>query len=67
MTNNLIEYWWKGSTASPPTSAYDIMSQCNRIGGITFRATLILRVVNFMEKHELRKQKESSHQFEVEE
>ena len=38
------EYWWEGSTsiAIPPTSTSDIVGQYNKIGGITFRAALIL-------------------------
>jgi len=39
----VLEYWWEGltSTASPPTSASDIMGQHHKIGGVTFRAALI--------------------------
>ena len=39
---NVTEYWWEGSTSTlPPTSAYDIMAQHNKIGGITFRVALL--------------------------
>jgi len=39
-----MEYWWEGSisTAIPPTSTSDIVGQQNRIGGITFKAALLL-------------------------
>ena len=40
---NATEYWWEGpaSTATPPTSASNVMGQHNKIGGITFRAALV--------------------------
>ena len=39
---NIVEYWWEGATftAIPPTSAFDVMNQHNKIGGITFGAAL---------------------------
>ena len=39
----LMKYWWEDSTSTavPPTSASDIMSQSNNMGGITFGAALI--------------------------
>jgi len=39
-----MENWWEGSasTAIPPTSALDVMGQHHKIGGIIFRAALIL-------------------------
>jgi len=39
---NVTEYHWGGSnsTAIPPTSTSDIVSQHNKIGSITFRAAL---------------------------
>jgi len=44
---NVTGYWWEGSifTAVPPTSASDIMSQHNKIGGITFGAIFIFPFV----------------------
>jgi len=40
---NVTECWWKhsASTAIPPTAASDVVSQDNRIGGITFGAALV--------------------------
>ena len=40
---NVMEYWWEGpaSTATPPTSAPDIMGQHSKTEGITFGAALI--------------------------
>ena len=40
-----MEYWWEGSTSTavPPTSTSDIVGQCNKIEGITFRAALYIR------------------------
>ena len=37
---NVMEYWWErsGSTAIQPTSFSTILRQCNKIGGMTFRA-----------------------------
>ena len=42
---NVTEYWWEGSTSTvkPPTSAPNVMGRHNNIGGITFRAALILK------------------------
>jgi len=42
-SNKLMKYWWEDSTSTavPPTSASDIMSQSNNMGGITFGAALI--------------------------
>ena len=44
-----MEYWWEGpiSTAIPPTSASDIMSQHNKTGDITFGVILMLLVTTF--------------------
>jgi len=41
---NVMEYLWEGSisTAMPPTFASDIMGQHNKIGGIIFRAVLVV-------------------------
>jgi len=38
----VMEYWWEGSsyTAIPPKSTSDIVGQCNKIGSITFGASL---------------------------
>ena len=40
---NVMEYYWKGSlfTAIPPTSAFEVVGQHNKIRGITFRAALV--------------------------
>jgi len=40
---NVMGYWWEGSppTAIPLTTVFDVMGQCNKIGGITFGAVLI--------------------------
>jgi len=40
---NVVGYSWEGSvsTAIPPTSTSDVISQHNRIKGITFRAALV--------------------------
>ena len=40
---NEMEHMWEGSTSTaiPPTLASEIVSQCNEIGGITFRAALV--------------------------
>jgi len=40
-----MEYWWEASTSTawPPTSTSDIVSQHNKMGGITFGAALIDR------------------------
>lgn len=39
-----MEYWQEGSasTAMPPTFASDILGLHNKVGGVTFRATLIV-------------------------
>lgn len=39
---NVTECWWEGSvsTATPPTSASDIVGQHTKIGGITFKTAL---------------------------
>ena len=39
---NVTEYSWEGSTpsATPPTSASDVIAQHNKIEGITFEAAL---------------------------
>jgi hypothetical protein len=43
---NLREYWQKGSTstATSPTSASDAVGQHNKIGGINFGVTLVLKL-----------------------
>ena len=40
---NVMEYYWEGSlfTAIPPTSAFEVVGQHNKIRGITFRAALV--------------------------
>jgi len=40
---DVMEYWWEGSTstAMSPPPAFDIVSQHNKIGGITFSTALI--------------------------
>jgi len=40
---HVTKYWWEvsTSTAIPPTSASDIMDQCNKIGGIIFELMYI--------------------------
>ena len=40
---HVMEYWWEGSTstAKPPTSTSDVVSQCNKIRGITFGTALL--------------------------
>ena len=40
---NARDYWWEGSTSTtiPPTSTSDVMCQHNKIGCITFGASLI--------------------------
>ena len=40
---HVLEYWWEGLTSAvtPPTSASDVMGQCNKTGGITYRAAFI--------------------------
>jgi len=45
-----MEYWWEGSTSTaiPPTSASDAMSQRNKTGGITSRAALVKYIVNIL-------------------
>ena len=42
---NGTEYWWEGSTSTAisPASTSDIMGQHNKMGGIIFRAALIIR------------------------
>ena len=44
---NIIEYWQEGSTSTaiPPTSASDTVCQHNKIGGITFKAALVLKEI----------------------
>jgi len=45
---NVMEYWQEGSisTAVPPTSASNVMGQNNKIGGITFRESLVFQQVS---------------------
>ena len=45
-----MRYWWEGSTSTaiPPTSASDAMSQRNKTGGITSRAALVKYIVNIL-------------------
>jgi len=40
---NVMEKWWEGSasTAIPSTSASDVVSHHNKIGGIIFRQALV--------------------------
>ena len=40
---NVIEYWWEGITPSviTPTSASNVIGQCNKIGDIIFGAALV--------------------------
>lgn len=40
---NLTRYWWEdsASTVRPPAYASDIVGQCNKTGGVTFRAALV--------------------------
>ena len=40
---NVVAYWQEGSTSTaiPSTSTSDVVGQHNKIGGITFRATLV--------------------------
>ena len=42
---NLMEYCWEGSTSTaiPPPSASDVVDQHNKIGGITFRAYMLVK------------------------
>jgi len=44
---NVVEYWWEDSTSTaiPPTSAFDIMDQDNKRGGITFGADFLKAVI----------------------
>ena len=44
---NVMEYWQEdsASTAIPLTSAYDVVGQRNKIGGITFGPARVLRCV----------------------
>jgi len=44
---NVMEYWWEGSasTAIPPPSASDVISHQNKIGVITFRASLTKNIM----------------------
>ena len=37
---NMMKYWWEGSTSTtiPSTSGFDVLGQCEKIGGITFGA-----------------------------
>ena len=46
---SIMEYWLESSTspAIPPTSASGIMGQHNKIGGIIFRAPLILACLSY--------------------
>jgi len=48
-----MEYWLEGtaSTAIPPTSTSDIMSQHNKIGGITFGAALVFALLLELHKN----------------
>ena len=41
---NIMEYWWEGSTypAVTPASVSDVVGQHNKIGGITFGAPLMV-------------------------
>ena len=43
LQQNVKGYWWEGSasTAIPPTSTSDTVSQHNELGGITFGAALV--------------------------
>jgi len=43
---NLTEYWREGLTSTDisPTSTSDVVGQHNKIGGITFRVTLVYEV-----------------------
>jgi len=42
---NVMEYCWESSTSTaiPSTSASDVMGQHNKIGGITFRAAVVIK------------------------
>jgi len=44
---NLMEYWWEASTFTvmPPTSIFVVVSQHNKIGGITSGAALISCII----------------------
>ena len=44
---NVMEYWQEGSasTAITPTPASEIVGQHNKIGGITFRAAIMCKLV----------------------
>ena len=61
---NVMGYFWEGSvsTAIPPISASDVVGQQNKIGGITFGASLIKAILCLTErrrqdwKHILNKQ-----------
>jgi len=41
---NVTKYWWEGSNSAviPTTFTSDIVSQHNKIGGITFKAALVV-------------------------
>ena len=45
---NVTGYWWKGSTSTaiPPTSTSDIVSQRNKTRGITLGAFVVCNIVN---------------------
>ena len=45
---NVTEYWWEvsNSSAIPPASASNIISQCNKIGGTTFGGPFVQNVEN---------------------
>jgi len=38
-----MKYWWEGSACTdiPPTSASDVVGEYNKIGGITFGASML--------------------------
>lgn len=37
---NVMEYWWESSAATPPTFTSDTVGQNNKIESITFRVTV---------------------------
>jgi len=47
---HVMGFWWEGSasTAIPPTSAFAIVGQHNKTGGITFRAALVAPCENVL-------------------
>ena len=44
---NVTEYWQEGSTSTAilPTPVSDVMGQCHKIRGITFRASLAHKLI----------------------